>query len=168
MLYIKYLDENIKILNTESDEVVDTSTSGIVSVAEDLKRKYKEEAILGVVASSVYEPSVSGIKAMQFIDYKNCVPIFMPEKHVPSGFFKRLNLLNFYNNNDDKYLSLGDIAIMAMSSKEKSSDSYYVKDDYLYILIDESRDHYTYFKYRILDCNKLSRLAVKCDVMGKL
>lgn len=170
MLYVKSYENGIvKIASTESDEIVDYIVKSDKIDCDDIRSIFGGQQLAGVVHNSVFVPSLSGLKAMQFIDYNDCTPVIINENHKQLSWLKYINILNYYKDRGSKfeYFTLGDIALMTLSLVDVATDEYYCKDGYLHVLVDESSSHFLYFKYKILDKAKLERLAVKKTVLGR-
>lgn len=147
MLQIKeFSGEEVTVLNS------DTGETSVMSVIEAENRG----EILGVAEDEFFIPSTSGIKAMSFIDLDDCMPSLIHTNHLTFRYgeeaWHRYSMLNYRVG--DNFVGLGDVALKACSGKYKEDDAFFIKDDFLYILADESNDHYLYFKYRVLDKEK--------------
>lgn len=176
MLYVSKFENNIvEISNTENSDIMkfdatdyDVDSRKVVDSIRSQLSLDSNEIIVGVVETdiaSIYVPSISGIKALSLIDYDNCIPVIMNQKHNLCGVFKKRDTFNFISELAG-YYSIGDIAIRTMG-RVVATDSCYWMDGYLYILVDETENHFLYFKYKILDEKKLERLAVKKAVLER-
>lgn len=160
MWYVKkYEVGNLVIADTESDEV--ERVEGIT------------HPVVGCYAEMIKPASAASVKAMKLLDFDS---VGVKIEHSSSIFSYEDFLMydgdyNFYKGGSylqpiSDYLNIGDIAIKALSGKtDILTSQFFIMDDMLHVCIDFSDHHGTYLTLRVLDTEKLRRIAVKHDVL---